>query len=123
LFPLAICFIICSLAETNRIPFDLVEAEAELVAGYNVEYGGFFFAMFFLSEYSFILLMCSLFTSFFLAGGDSFYYSPEYNYSNFLSCFIYDSIFSLKAIFISFIFVFIRANLPRYRFDQLLVVG
>jgi len=114
---------ICALAETNRIPFDLVEAEAELVAGYNVEYGGFFFAMFFLSEYSFILIMCCLFVSFFLGGGDFIFYMPVFNNSNFLLCFLYDIIFSIKVMFFCFCFVFIRANLPRYRFDQLLVIG
>jgi NADH-quinone oxidoreductase subunit H len=68
LFPLGIIFFISILAETNRSPFDLPEAEAELVAGYNVEYSSIIFAMFFLGEYGNILLMCSLFVIFFLGG-------------------------------------------------------
>jgi len=83
----------------------------------------FFFAMFFLSEYSFILIMCCLFVSFFLGGGDFIFYMPVFNNSNFLLCFLYDIIFSIKVMFFCFCFVFIRANLPRYRFDQLLVIG
>jgi NADH-quinone oxidoreductase subunit H len=68
LFPLAVIFFISILAETNRSPFDLPEAEAELVAGYNVEYSSIIFAMFFLGEYGNILLMSSLFVIFFLGG-------------------------------------------------------
>jgi len=75
LFPLAIIFFISILAETNRVPFDLPEAEAELVAGYNVEYSAFTFAAFFLGEYSNILIMSTLYVLFFLGGGD---------YTNFL---------------------------------------
>jgi len=68
LFPLSVIFFISILAETNRSPFDLPEAEAELVAGYNVEYSSIIFAMFFLGEYGNILLMSSLFVLFFLGG-------------------------------------------------------
>jgi len=75
LFPLSIIFFISMLAETNRAPFDLPEAEAELVAGYNVEYSGITFAAFFLGEYSNILLMSSLFVIFFLGGSKDFLFS------------------------------------------------
>ena len=68
LFPMFIIFFICALAETNRHPFDLPEAEAELVSGYNVEYSAMSFALFFLAEYSNIILMCSLITILFLGG-------------------------------------------------------
>lgn len=122
LFPLAVCFLICSLAETNRIPFDLVEAEAELVAGYNVEYGGFLFAFFFMSEYGFILVMSSIFVNLFLGGGD--FFCPIINgFCSLKFLVFYDFVFSLKVMFISFIFIFLRASLPRYRFDQLLFIG
>jgi len=110
LFPLAIIFFISILAETNRSPFDLPEAEAELVAGYNVEYSSIIFAMFFLGEYGNILLMSSLFVIFFLGGWDFMGFNSEF-------------IFSLKIILIVFLFVFVRANLPRYRFDQLMILG
>jgi len=122
LFPLAICFIVCSLAETNRIPFDLVEAEAELIAGYNVEYGGFLFAFFFLSEYGFILVMSTLFVNLFLGGGD--FFCPIINsFTPIYYLFVYDLVFSIKVMSMSFFFIFLRASLPRYRFDQLLYIG
>lgn len=124
--PLSICFLICSLAETNRIPFDLVEAEAELVAGYNVEYSGFLFAFFFMSEYGLILVMCSVFVSLFLGGGDYFKFINIFSlyYDNwFVPLIWFDFIFSVKVMVMSFVFIVIRATLPRYRFDQLLSIG
>jgi NADH-quinone oxidoreductase subunit H len=114
LFPLAIIFFISILAETNRSPFDLPEAEAELVAGYNVEYSSIIFAMFFLGEYGNILLMSSLFIILFFGGWDSCFYSGK---------FLPELIFALKITLLVFLFIFIRANLPRYRFDQLMILG
>jgi NADH-quinone oxidoreductase subunit H len=100
------------LAETNRTPFDLAEAEAELVAGYNVEYSSIIFAMFFLGEYSNMLLMCSCCTLFFLGG-----------WSFFLPFIISgEVIFAFKLVLFSFFFIFVRAQLPRYRYDQLMVL-
>jgi len=110
LFPLCIIFFISILAETNRSPFDLPEAEAELVAGYNVEYSSIIFAMFFLGEYGNILLMSALYILFFFGGWDFFNFNSEL-------------IFSLKIVVVVFLFIFVRANLPRYRFDQLMVLG
>jgi NADH-quinone oxidoreductase subunit H len=115
LFPMFIVFIISSLAETNRHPFDLPEAEAELVSGYNVEYSAMGFALFFLGEYSNMLLMAVLITIFFLGGWLSpiifLHFLPDY------------FIFSLKILFFIFIFVWARAALPRYRYDQLMGLG
>lgn len=112
--PLAIIFFVSILAETNRTPFDLPEAEAELVAGFNVEYSSISFALFFLAEYSSMLVMSSLFSILFLGGWDSFLYvfgteifSGSFN-------------FVIKILFISFLFVLVRAGLPRYRYDQLM---
>lgn len=110
LFPLCIIFFISILAETNRTPFDLAEAEAELVAGYNIEYSGILFAAFFLGEYSNIFLMSGLFVILFFGGWGFFGILPEF-------------IFSVKIVFIAFWFIFVRANVPRYRFDQLMVIG
>lgn len=110
LFPLAIIMFISILAETNRTPFDLPEAEAELVAGYNVEYSSIIFAMFFLGEYGNILLMSSLFVILFLGGWSFYGIFPEI-------------IFSLKISCLVFIFIFVRANVPRYRYDQLMQLG
>ena len=111
LFPLAIIFFISILAETNRAPFDLPEAEAELVAGYNLEYSSIIFAMFFLGEYGNILLMSALFVILFLGGWDN------------LNLCLDEYFFSCKVIVICFLFIFVRANLPRYRFDQLMILG
>jgi len=112
LLPCAILYFICVLAETNRIPFDLLEAEAELVAGYYTEFSGFWFASFFLSEYGNMLLMSSVYVTVFLNGG------ALGSYSIFIDLFFY-----LKVICIVFVFIFLRANLPRFRFDQLMLLG
>lgn len=125
LFPLAIIFFISILAETNRAPFDLPEAEAELVAGYNVEYSGIAFAGFFLGEYANILLMSSLFVIFFLGGGSIQILNIDLLFPNFIiiSSLTQELFFAIKTIIITFLFIFIRANLPRFRFDQLMYIG
>ena len=125
-FPLAVIFFISMLAETNRTPFDLAEAEAELVAGYNIEYSSIIFAAFFLGEYSNILLMSMLFILFF--GSDSssheIFDNFLFEYSNSIYTILIQNLFSsLKTIVICFFFIFIRANLPRFRFDQLMFIG
>jgi NADH-quinone oxidoreductase subunit H len=109
LFPFFLMFFISALAETNRPPFDLPEAEAELVAGYNVEYASAGFALFFIGEYSNILLMSSLIVILFLGGWLFFF--PIY------------FIFGLKLIIFLFSFIWVRASFPRYRYDQLMYLG
>lgn len=110
-----IIFFISSLAETNRHPFDLPEAESELVSGYNVEYSAMGFALFSLAEYSNILLMCSLNSILFLGG----WYPPL----GFLSILPGSFWFGIKVVFFAILFVYIRAILPRYRYDQLMQLG
>ena len=110
-----ILFFICILAETNRLPFDLPEAESELVSGYNVEYAALTFAFFFLAEYSYIILMSTLLVILFLGG-----WLPLFNILNFIPGYIW---FFLKVIFIIFSFIWVRATLPRYRYDQLMWLG
>lgn len=110
LFPAFVMFFISSLAETNRPPFDLPEAEAELVSGYNVEYSSIGFALFFLGEYSNIILMSSLNVLLFFGG-----------WLFFVDCGAV--IFAAKTILMIFMFVWIRAVLPRYRYDQLMRLG
>lgn len=109
-FPLFILFIISILAETNRHPFDLPEAESELVSGYNVEYSAITFAFFFLGEYANIILMSLLSSSLFLGGWFFFSFKSSF-------------FLIIKTILISFIFIILRAILPRYRFDQLMSLG
>jgi NADH-quinone oxidoreductase subunit H len=126
LFPFSIVFLISILAETNRTPFDLPEAEAELVAGYNVEYSGFFFALFFLSEYTNMLFLSGIFTLLFLGGGSfpffTFFIGHEVFSSN-SSTFLLALFFAIKSMLILFFFIWVRATLPRYRYDQLMDLG
>lgn len=113
-FPVFLLFLISSVAETNRHPFDLPEAEAELVSGYNVEYASVGFAFFFIGEYANIILMCSLNVILFLGGWLPI---PFLGFlPNILS-------FTLKVVFMVFVFILIRAMLPRYRYDQLMSLG
>jgi NADH-quinone oxidoreductase subunit H len=117
LFPMFILFLVSILAETNRHPFDLPEAEAELVSGYNVEYSAMTFALFFLAEYANMLIMSSFTTILFLAG-----WLPPFNIFPFN---IFPSVFwfSLKVVLIVFYFILMRAILPRFRYDQLMYIG
>lgn len=113
LFPAAVIFFIAILAETNRTPFDLPEAEAEIVAGYNIEYSSILFALFFLGEYGNIFTFSYLFTIFFIGGWNV----PILNFIPFgLGA-------TVKALFIAILFVVVRANVPRYRYDQLISLG
>ena len=117
LFPLFVIFYISMLAETNRQPFDLPEAESELVSGYNVEYSAMTFALFFLAEYSNMLLMSSLSALLFMGG-----WLPLFNV--FPLNFIPGSFwFSLKVCIGAIFFILTRATLPRYRYDQLMYLG
>lgn len=115
--PMAVVFFISILAETNRLPFDLPEAEAELVAGYNVEYSSMIFAMFFLGEYANMILVSAMMTLFFLGG-----YLPPLGitFLDFVPGIIW---FVLKISMLLFTFLWIRASLPRYRYDQLMHLG
>lgn len=117
LFPLFIMFFISILAETNRHPFDLPEAEAELVSGYNVEYSAMTFALFFIGEYANMILMCSLTTLLFLGG-----WLPPMDIF-FLHWIPGPFWFSIKTALLLFGFIWARAALPRYRYDQLMRLG
>ncbi|OCW58689.1 NADH-quinone oxidoreductase subunit NuoH [Hoeflea olei] len=117
LFPLFIIFFISALAETNRPPFDLPEAESELVAGFMVEYGSTPYMMFMLGEYAAIVLMCALTTILFLGG-----WLPPLDvwFLNWVPGIIW---FVLKACMVFFMFAMVKAFVPRYRYDQLMRLG
>jgi len=117
LFPMFVIFFISALAETNRPPFDLPEAEAELVAGYQTEYSGMMYAMFWLGEYANILLMCAMGSILFLGG----WLSP-------IDLFPFNIIpgplwMIFKILFLFILFALVKATVPRYRYDQLMKLG
>lgn len=112
LLPLVIIFFVSMLAETNRAPFDLPEAESELVAGFMIEYSSILFAIIFLTEYNNMLIMSNLFVIIFFGGWLPFFTN------NFLEFY-----FSIKVGIICFLYVLVRAILPRYRYDQLMDLG
>ena len=117
LFPITLLFYISCLAETNRAPFDLPEAEAELVAGYNVEYGSMGFALFFLGEYANMILMSAFLVVLFLGG----WHAP-------LSIAPFTWVpggvwYALKTLLLLLGYIWVRASLPRYRYDQLMALG
>ena len=117
LFPMFVIFFISALAETNRPPFDLPEAEAELVAGYQTEYSGMMYAMFWLGEYANILLMCALGSILFLGG----WLSPIDVYPfNIIPSPVW---LILKILLLFFLFALVKAIVPRYRYDQLMKLG
>ena len=117
LFPMFVVFFISALAETNRPPFDLPEAEAELVAGYQTEYSGMMYAMFWLGEYANILLMCALGSILFLGG----WLSPIDLYPfNLIPGAIW---LILKILLLFILFALVKAIVPRYRYDQLMRLG
>jgi len=117
LFPMFIIFFISALAETNRPPFDLPEAEAELVAGYQTEYSGMMYAMFWLGEYANILLMCAMGSILFLGG----WLSPIEIYPfNLIPGAIW---LIFKILFLFILFALVKAIVPRYRYDQLMRLG
>jgi len=117
LFPMFVVFFISALAETNRPPFDLPEAESDLVAGYQTEYSGMMYAMFWLGEYANILLLCALGSILFLGG----WLSPIDIYPLNLLPGVFWMIFKILGLFI--LFSLVKAIVPRYRFDQLMRLG
>jgi NADH-quinone oxidoreductase subunit H len=117
LLPMFVVFFISALAETNRPPFDLVEAESELVAGYAVEYSATPFLLFFLGEYIAIATMCAMGTILFLGGWLPPFPAPPFTWVPGVIWFV------LKALFMFFLFAMVKAVVPRYRYDQLMRLG
>jgi NADH-quinone oxidoreductase subunit H len=117
LFPIAIMFLISSMAETARAPFDLTEAESELVAGYQTEYSSMAFALFWLGEYANVLLMCALNAILFWGG-----YLPPVDWA---PLYLVPGViwFFAKILLMFFIFAWVKATVPRYRYDQLMRLG
>ena len=112
LLPLAVVFFISILAETNRAPFDLPEAEAEIVAGYNIEYSSMTFALFFLGEYGNMLVLSYMMALLFMGG-----------WTTSLPLLPGSFVIGVKACLIAFLIIFVRGNFPRYRYDQLMSIG
>ena len=125
LFPLFIVYFISGVAETNRHPFDVAEGEAEIVAGFHVEYSGAAFAIFFLAEYINMALISILTATFFLGGWESVFSNILILENSVFSFLTQPSIFWLliKTLFFLFVFVWLRATFPRYRYDQLMTLG
>lgn len=121
LFPLFLIYFIAGVAETNRAPFDVSEGESEIVAGFHVEYSGMAFAMFFLAEYMNLILISILSSIMFFGGWLSPFQGTFLNaYFTFVPGFVW---LSLKTMIFIFIFLWLRATLPRYRYDQIMRLG
>ena len=117
LFPMSVVFLISSMAETQRAPFDLTEAESELVAGYQTEYSSMSFALFWLGEYANVLLLCALNATLFWGG-----WLPFFNFAPFTWVPGIINLF-IKMLIFFFIFSWVKATVPRYRYDQLMRLG
>ncbi|BAI96164.1 NADH-quinone oxidoreductase subunit H [Sphingobium sp. TA15] len=117
LFPMSIMFLVSAMAETGRAPFDLTEAESELVAGYQTEYSSMAFALFWLGEYANVILMCGLNAILFWGG-----YLPPFDWA---PLYLVPGIiwFLAKILFFFFVFSWVKATVPRYRYDQLMRLG
>ena len=122
LFPLMIVYWICAVAETNRLPFDMGEGESEIVAGYQVEYAGITFALFFLAEYANMILVSSIAAITFLGGWLSPFQGFAYleSYTHFIPGMVW---FGIKTSFFVFLFLWFRSTFPRYRYDQVMSLG
>ena len=134
LFPIFIIFFLGSVAETNRAPFDLAEAESELVSGFMTEHAAVIFVFFFLAEYASIILICILTSVLFLGGYimdlkflvyilqyiDSDFYQNNFLFNPFMEGILYGMILGLKTCIMVFVFIWVRASFPRIRFDQLM---
>ena len=134
LFPIFIIFFLGSIAETNRAPFDLAEAESELVSGFMTEHAAVIFVFFFLAEYASIILICILTSILFLGGYimdfkflvyilqyiDFDFYQNNFLYNPFIEGILYGMILGLKTCIMVFVFIWVRASFPRIRFDQLM---
>ena len=121
LFPLFIIYLIAGIAETNRAPFDVSEGESEIVAGFHVEYSGAAFAMFFLAEYMNLILISTLVSIMFFGGWLSPFESTWFeNIFSFIPGFIW---LASKTLIFIFLFLWLRATLPRYRYDQIMRLG
>jgi NADH-quinone oxidoreductase subunit H len=122
LFPVFIVYLISAVAETNRAPFDITEGESEIVAGYQVEYSGFIFAMFFIAEYANMIFVSTLASLFFLGGWLSPFEGIPIIHVFFW--WVPASLWLLiKVLSLLYGFIWIRATFPRYRYDQLMMVG
>ena len=119
LAPSFVIFFIAGIAETNRAPFDLVEAESEIVGGYHTEYSGFRFAMFFLAEYLNMFNICAIAVIFFFGG----WLGPHFDLPVWINWAMSPFWFFLKTFGLLFLFIWIRATLPRMRYDQLMTLG
>ncbi len=125
LFPLFIVYFISGIAETNRHPFDVAEGESEIVAGFNVEYSGAAFAIFFLAEYANMVLISTLTSIMFLGGWESIFAGSSFLNGTVFEVLSKPSIFwlAVKVSLFLFIFFWLRASFPRYRYDQIMKLG
>ena len=125
LFPLFIVYFISGIAETNRHPFDVAEGESEIVAGFNVEYSGSTFAIFFLAEYANMVLISTLTSIMFLGGWESIFAGSSFLNGTAFEVLSKPSIFwlAVKVSLFLFIFFWLRASFPRYRYDQIMKLG